>query len=161
VTHDIWQSDFDVKYSLTETCETCITGEPFTLTTAIELEQVHGTMSLGFSGRKLSSNVRLPPSSDLNARNLVTRSSSTRSGRREPQYIGRVGGHIPNFHHRRPVMSAHKFHPMSRVVRLEFAEYEVKENPSNWKNAHLNLYDDVDEIEGHPQRPTRTLTCHQ
>src|SRR6266403_6026951 len=70
---------FDVKYSLTEKCENCITGEPFTFTTVIKLEQVDSTISLGFSGLQFSSNVRLPPSSDLNARNSA--SSSTRSGR--------------------------------------------------------------------------------
>ena len=40
---------------------------------------------------------------------------------------------------------------MSRVVRLEYAEYEVNEK----------LYNDVNEVEEHPQRPTQTLTCHQ
>src|SRR6266436_432246 len=71
---------FDVKYSLTERWENWITGEPSTFTTEIKLEQIDSTVSLGFSCSQVPSNVRLPPSSDLNARNPAM--SSTWSGRK-------------------------------------------------------------------------------
>src|SRR5258708_30781345 len=70
----------DVKYSLTEKWENWITGEPSQSTIATKLEQIDSTVSFGSSGRHVSSNVRLPSSSDLNAR--YPASSSTRSGRR-------------------------------------------------------------------------------
>jgi hypothetical protein len=153
---------FDVKYSLTEKCENCITAEPLILTTAIKLEQVDSTISLGFSGRQFSSNVRLPPSSDLNVRNPA--SSSTRSGcrattihwksrRAYSQLSSSMSSNVRSY------VSSNVSGSSSRARRIRGGRQ--RRNLSNWQNAHLNLYDDVNEIEGHPQRPTQTLTFHQ
>ena len=70
----------DVKYSLTEKCANCTTGDPPSgFTTESKLEQIDGTQCSGSSGRQSAKSEGIDPASKSNARNSA--SSLTLSGR--------------------------------------------------------------------------------